>query len=252
MKGIALKPLTVAFHETGFIGQIAQENNQPFWFQMSDKQKQQAGWQWGPRNPQSLNRYSYVGNNPIKYTDPSGHTWYLGQSEARYAAQMFREAARAWRSGHEGLVGEVLAAAEMVHAKYLQSAGKNPALASILSMIGSLVSIYGEGKDFIADQLDEIARLIEMANTGSGGVILYAQSWQSLKTIDGTTGQRYVLQLTYPVYSQLPYTLHPGTAKVYGKFRSRFYLEEDYHHLVSQKLLTRNNTKVKRVSSWGY
>ncbi len=26
-----------------------------------------------PGNPQSLNRYSYVGNNPIRYSDPSGH-----------------------------------------------------------------------------------------------------------------------------------------------------------------------------------
>ena len=24
-------------------------------------------------NPQTLNRYSYVGNNPISYNDPSGH-----------------------------------------------------------------------------------------------------------------------------------------------------------------------------------
>jgi RHS repeat-associated protein len=27
-----------------------------------------------PGNPQTLNRYSYVSNNPIKYVDPSGHT----------------------------------------------------------------------------------------------------------------------------------------------------------------------------------
>jgi len=26
-----------------------------------------------PGNPQSLNRYSYVNNNPVKYTDPSGY-----------------------------------------------------------------------------------------------------------------------------------------------------------------------------------
>ena len=26
-----------------------------------------------PGNPQSLNRYSYVNNNPVRYTDPSGH-----------------------------------------------------------------------------------------------------------------------------------------------------------------------------------
>ena len=29
-----------------------------------------------PTNPQSLNRYSYVKNNPLKYTDPSGHGWF--------------------------------------------------------------------------------------------------------------------------------------------------------------------------------
>jgi RHS repeat-associated protein len=27
----------------------------------------------GYTNPQNLNRYSYVGNNPLRYTDPSGH-----------------------------------------------------------------------------------------------------------------------------------------------------------------------------------
>ena len=26
-----------------------------------------------PFNPQSLNRYSYVNNNPLRYTDPTGH-----------------------------------------------------------------------------------------------------------------------------------------------------------------------------------
>jgi RHS repeat-associated protein len=28
-----------------------------------------------PYNPQSLNRYSYCLNNPLRYTDPSGHFW---------------------------------------------------------------------------------------------------------------------------------------------------------------------------------
>jgi hypothetical protein len=73
MDGVALKGLTVDFHEPGFVGQIAGENNQPFWFQMSGEQQQQAGRPWGPTNPQALNRYSYVQNNPLKYTDPTGH-----------------------------------------------------------------------------------------------------------------------------------------------------------------------------------
>ena len=27
-----------------------------------------------PSNPQSLNRYAYVRNNPLKFVDPSGHS----------------------------------------------------------------------------------------------------------------------------------------------------------------------------------
>jgi hypothetical protein len=32
----------------------------------------------GPANPQLLNRYSYVQNNPLKYTDPTGHCSFIG------------------------------------------------------------------------------------------------------------------------------------------------------------------------------
>lgn len=73
MDGIALRPLTVDFHESGFVSTLNQENQQPFWFQMSDKQRQDVGDPWGPTNPQSLNRYSYVLNNTMHWTDPSGH-----------------------------------------------------------------------------------------------------------------------------------------------------------------------------------
>jgi hypothetical protein len=81
MQSIAAKPLTVAFHETGFLGKLNQESNARFWFQLGDQQRQQLGSPFGPVNPQALNRYSYVQNNPVKYTDPSGHSAYLSAAE---------------------------------------------------------------------------------------------------------------------------------------------------------------------------
>jgi RHS repeat-associated protein len=33
-----------------------------------------------PGNPQQLNRYSYVTNNPLRYTDPSGHQGPIGNA----------------------------------------------------------------------------------------------------------------------------------------------------------------------------
>jgi len=43
---------------------------------LTDQDRQQgegSKWQWGPANPQALNRYSYVLDNPLRYTDPTGH-----------------------------------------------------------------------------------------------------------------------------------------------------------------------------------
>ena len=73
MDGVAVKPLTVGFHETEFLEKLNGENQFSFWFQLSGKQRQQVGSPWGPSNPQSLNRYSYVQNNPLRWTDPTGH-----------------------------------------------------------------------------------------------------------------------------------------------------------------------------------
>lgn len=73
MDGVALKPLTVDFHEPGFVSKLSTENGFGFWFQLSDDDKQKVGSPWGPENPQSLNRYSYTQNNPLRWKDPSGH-----------------------------------------------------------------------------------------------------------------------------------------------------------------------------------
>lgn len=83
------------FHEVGFGATLNGENGQPFWFQLSDDEKQKSGSPWGPANPQALNRYSYVLNGPMKYSDLTGHigitvhddmsiTYHLTHEEASY------------------------------------------------------------------------------------------------------------------------------------------------------------------------
>jgi hypothetical protein len=63
----------VDFHQPGFVATANGENafraEKGFWFQLGDDDRQQAKSPWGPANPQALNRYAYVLNNPVRYFD---------------------------------------------------------------------------------------------------------------------------------------------------------------------------------------
>ena len=74
---VALRPLTVDFREPKFAQGVSGENAftlaKGFNFQLSGRDRQQAKYEGGPANAQALNRFSYVLNNPLRYTDPTGH-----------------------------------------------------------------------------------------------------------------------------------------------------------------------------------
>jgi RHS repeat-associated protein len=72
---VALAPLTVDFHEPGFLAEANAENAFTLAKGFFDADRKPRT---GPANPQALNRYSYVLNNPVRYTDPTGHQESLG------------------------------------------------------------------------------------------------------------------------------------------------------------------------------
>ena len=70
-----LTPLTVNLGE--FAQQINAENREilqfGWFFQWDARTRREHNVPRGPVNPQALNRYAYVLNNPLRYVDPTGH-----------------------------------------------------------------------------------------------------------------------------------------------------------------------------------
>lgn len=91
---MALRPLTVDFHEVGFAQGVSAENAftmaKGFSFELSGQDRQDAKYDQGPLNPQALNRYSYVLNNPLRYVDPTGHKTYTYAQAARLATFLWK------------------------------------------------------------------------------------------------------------------------------------------------------------------
>ncbi len=71
-----LTPLTVNLGE--FVAQVNAENQELLQFgpfsQWDSHTRQEHPLPMGPANPQALNRYAYVLNNPLQYIDPTGHS----------------------------------------------------------------------------------------------------------------------------------------------------------------------------------
>jgi RHS repeat-associated protein len=185
MDGVALTPLTVDFHEPGFLTGIAEETTQGFWFQRSSQERQQTSAPWGPANAQALNRYSYVQNNPLKYTDPTGHTIYLTHDQAAGAADLLQllandmnimsQLADVWMAGGTPAAVELLTRLAPNIAKMLGG--------SLLNIwVSAVVTIYVGVGIAISNQLQALADTIRALN-GKQGVALQYDWW-------GATSQR--------------------------------------------------------------
>jgi hypothetical protein len=187
----------VSFHETGFLGKLNQESGAPFWFQLGNKQRQQLGSPFGPVNPQALNRYSYVQNNPVKYTDPSGHSVYLSAAEAQASHNLLKQGAQEIRDFVVSL-RQVAAGGELTEALIVlltALSARYPMLAPIAAMIlsGSLVlSEAADLLDGVAIQMSNYAdALREASNDFTDEVIVHsACAWRLLTCLVSVYNRR--------------------------------------------------------------
>jgi hypothetical protein len=191
MEGVAVKPLTVGFHETQFLGKLNGENKLGFWFQLSDRERQRAGEPWGPSNPQALNRYAYVLNNPLKYTDPNGHSVYLSESQAADLSGFMRGLAEQIERGASAIAtgATIAAVVESILGWAAQRIATmaTPATfyAGILAGIATWAAgaLYQNAMINVASDLKLMADLIDKYNMqGGSGVIIGAACWGRLST----------------------------------------------------------------------
>ena len=168
----ALKPLTIDFHETGFVAQIAGENGQPFWFQLSGEQQQESGSPWGPANPQGLNRYSYVLNNPLGATDPSGHAFRIRMKEVESRRLSKRQ--RSLSSHLRAILIEVHRVRPQRHTERMVHPNKFESMAQmgILSTMMTMTMIMAK-----EDPIDNHGDVQKMALLQKKGIALQASQY---------------------------------------------------------------------------
>jgi RHS repeat-associated protein len=223
--------LTVDFHEGALLSGLNSDNalilQKGYWFQLSgqDRRQRQAREPWGPQNPQALSRYAYVLGNPLRYVDPTGHTWYLTHAEAAQLVAELRQLASAIRtwSTLPNTLGWASALLNSLVEKYreLHSLSRGSTVMSAVMLFA-----YAE-MVLIAWNLDMLADLIEKMNKNSanGVAIAYYPSVvgaPSILVMNLDTGETDSLEVYYALIPFLDRSLERGRRGSRGSA---------YHHI---------------------
>ena len=201
-----LTPLTVHLGE--FAAQVNAENREVLrfgaFFQWSSKTRQEHNVPMGPANPQALNRYAYCLNNPVRYTDPSGH-WNLEAELSASEAQAIINLANVLDNieiidavvvgGALALLENILEATGKLHTKEQNAAEiaaaidtirtVNPSLAASLSglvaalgtaeaaiFFGSIAIVGGADLAWTATDISKLAGSLTEIDAGTYGATL--------------------------------------------------------------------------------
>jgi hypothetical protein len=176
--GTMYTPLTVGYYEQPVLAKLNSDNsfvqrNGGSLLGLSDAKKRQASIVGVPLSAQVFDRYAYSQNNPISFTDPSGHTATVVDERELTLAEL-----RAFQVEMNNLRGKIfyggLGVAALIECGAVLSSPIPPAAGALALVgigVGAASAIEAQQVEDFADYLDEVIDLAEENNYSESDVI---------------------------------------------------------------------------------
>jgi RHS repeat-associated protein len=150
----SIRPLTVNFNVVNFTDKVNAENTftqeKGFWFQLTNDDRRKAKVPWGPYDPQALGRYTYVRDNPLRYTDPTGCEQCYTDDEALAVAARLRSLAQSVRDAiNNDKLNEIAGIIEAGWIGFWGIIGEGLGVGLMSAVLGALLAAgaYGSGEE---------------------------------------------------------------------------------------------------------